>query len=128
MRATDGSAWIVRRRSRGRPAPRPGTSRPLPDRNQDELGKRRQPVDRTVRVADQRDLVDCPVDRSRPGLGERFVTARGHDLLEAASPRFAQIGDVGPLVLDVLAELLQAVERVEARSSVDRTVSGMATG
>ena len=42
-----------------------------------------------MRVADQRDLIDGAVDRSRPGVGERFVTPRGHDVLEAASPRRA---------------------------------------
>ncbi len=50
---------------RARPWPRPGTSQPLPQRHEHHLREGGEPVDGAMRIRDQADLVDRPVDAPR---------------------------------------------------------------
>ena len=93
-----------RRRPSAHPAPRPGTSRPLAGREQHDLRERRQPVDGAMRVGDRGDLRDgrsIAPGRPAPAGSPPRAASSG---LEALAPGGREVVDVGPLVLDVLAE------------------------
>ena len=64
-------------------------------------------------VGDQADLVDRPVDGDRGLVRSRLLAAIRGDRVEARSPGLAQVIDVGPFVLDGLAELDQRGVGVE---------------
>ena len=78
-----------------------------PMREEDDLRERGQPVDGAMRVLDPADLVDGEVDGRAGLVGGLVGAAVGGDGVEPGPPRVAQVGDVRPLVLDLLAALLE---------------------
>src|SRR5262245_6578334 len=64
-------------------------------------------------VGDEARFLDRPVDGGRAIVGQRIVPARLDDCVQPAAPRHAKVVDVRPLVVDVLAESLQGVERLQ---------------
>jgi hypothetical protein len=65
-----------------------------------------------VRIPDQARFLDREVDRRFAIRSEQVVGARGPDGVEPRPPGVGELGDVRPLVLDILAEELQRVERL----------------
>ena len=67
-----------------------------------------------MRILDPADLVDGPVDAPRSASSDASSSPRaGGDRVEPGAPRVAQVGDVRPLVLDLLAELAERGVGVE---------------
>ena len=85
---------------------------------QDDLREGRQPVDGAVWILDPADLVDGAVDRRAGFVGGVVVAAAGGDRIEPGAPGVGQVVDVRPLVLDLLAELLE--DGIGIEGAVDR--------
>src|SRR5712671_4423389 len=88
-----------------------GRSWTFADGDKKHLGKGREPVDGAMRVVDRPGLCGQYRDRLRDaGPGRLAATVVG-DLGESLAPGVGKVGDVGPLVLDVLGQLGQGVVR-----------------
>ena len=101
-----------RRRRPGRRGRHPGSaprSARLAEGEQDDLGERRQPVDRAVRVGRSPRSRRGPRRPRRSTAGPAGSSPRAvGDLGQPGRPRRVEVVDVRPLVLDLLAEVGQA--------------------
>ena len=88
-----------------------------PSASEHHLREGRQPVDGAVRIRDQADLLDRPVDRGVDGRSARGRRrAAVGDRIQPVAPGGLEVGDVGPLVLDLLAEQRRGRRRHRGRA------------
>src|SRR5439155_17215433 len=88
----------------------------LAERDGDEVGERREPVDRAVWVGDEVRLVRGGGDGRGRGVSRGFFTAAICDRGEPGPLGRHEVGDERPFVLDVLGEEPESVRRLDGGS------------